>query len=204
MKKRVAILISGGGSNMHHLIKSMKDNHPAYPVLVFSNNPKAAGIDLARKLGIATKTLDHREFGKDRSQFESELNDILNAFRVDIVCLAGFMLILTANFVKRWEGLMLNIHPSLLPLYKGLNTHSRAIEAGEIEAGCSVHIVTNELDGGPILGQIRVAIKTDDTADTLAQRVLLQEHRLYPTVLKRFALGQNDMLCFSEKELPFI
>ena len=189
MKKRVAILISGGGSNMHHLIKSMKDNHPAYPVLVFSNNPKA---------------LDHREFGKDRSQFESELNDILNAFRVDIVCLAGFMLILTAKFVKRWEGLMLNIHPSLLPLYKGLNTHSRAIKAGEIEAGCSVHIVTNELDGGPILGQVRVAIKTDDTADSLAQRVLLQEHRLYPTVLKRFALGQNDMLCFNEKELPFI
>ena len=172
---------------MHHLIKSMKDNHPAYPVLVFSNNPKAAGIDLARKLGIATKTLDHREFGKDRSQFESELNDILNAFRVDIVCLAGFMLILTAKFVKRWEGLMLNIHPSLLPLYKGLNTHSRAIEAGEIEAGCSVHIVTNELDGGPILAQSEVLIKKNETEKSLASKVLLEEHLLYPKVLLNFS-----------------
>tara|TARA_B100001175_G_scaffold307196_1_gene306136 strand:+ start:110 stop:706 length:597 start_codon:yes stop_codon:yes gene_type:complete len=198
VKKRVAILISGGGSNMLQLIKSMEDDHPAHPVLVFSNNPNAAGIDRARKLGITTKTLDHRQFGKNRAKFEEKLDEILRAFRVDIVCLAGFMLILTAEFIKSWEGLLLNTHPSLLPLYKGLNTHARAIEAGDTNAGCSVHIVTNDLDGGPLLGQIRVAIKAGDTAESLAQRVLSQEHRLYPAVLRRFALGQNEMLCLNE------
>ncbi len=198
MKKRVAILISGGGSNMFNLIKSMVGEHPAHPVLVFSNNPNASGIECARKLGITTKILDHRKFGEKRSQFEAKLDDILRTFRVDIVCLAGFMLILTNKFVKNWEGLMLNVHPSLLPLYKGLNTHARAIEAGEKNAGCSVHIVTDELDGGPILGQARVAINTDESAESLAKRVLLQEHRLYPAVLKRFALGQNDMLYLNE------
>ena len=183
---------------MLQLIKSMEDDHPAHPVLVFSNNPNAAGIDRARKLGITTKTLDHRQFGKNRAKFEEKLDEILRAFRVDIVCLAGFMLILTAEFIKSWEGLLLNTHPSLLPLYKGLNTHSRAIEAGDTNAGCSVHIVTNDLDGGPLLGQIRVAIKAGDTAESLAQRVLSQEHRLYPAVLRRFALGQNEMLCLNE------
>jgi phosphoribosylglycinamide formyltransferase 1 len=183
---------------MLQLIKSMSDDHPAQPVLVVSNNPNAAGIECAANLGIATKTLDHRQFGKDRAKFETELDDILRAFRVDIICLAGFMRVLTAEFVTLWEGLMLNTHPSLLPYYKGLNTHARAIESGDANGGCSVHIVTADLDGGPILGQARVAIKADDTAETLAQRVLVQEHILYPAVLRRFALGQKDMLFLNE------
>lgn len=198
MKKRVAILISGGGSNMLQLIKSMGDEHPAYPVLVFSNNPNASGIELARNLGIATKTLDHRQFGKDRRKFEVELDELLRVFRVDIICLAGFMRVLTADFVMRWEGLMLNMHPSLLPYYKGLNTHARAIKAGDENGGCSVHVITADLDGGPLLGQVRVTIKADDTAQSLAQRVLVQEHKLYPAVLRRFALGKKGMLFLNE------
>ena len=198
MKKRVAILISGGGSNMLQLVKSMGDDHPAHPVLVLSNNPNAAGIERARNLGIETKTLDHRLFGKDRAKFEFELDKILCAFDVDIICLAGFMRVLTVDFVMRWEGLMLNGHPSLLPFYKGLNTHARAIEAGDESGGCSVHVVTADLDGGPLLGQVKVAIKPNDTVKTLAQRVLVQEHKLYPAVLRRFALGRKDILFLKE------
>lgn len=182
---------------MFHLVKSMVSDHPAYPVLVLSNNPIAAGIALARKLGIATKTLDHRPFGKDRAQFEAELDKILIAFEVDIICLAGFMRVLTADFIMRWEGLILNIHPSLLPYYKGLNTHARAIKAGEENGGCSVHVVTSVLDDGPVLGQVKVAIKADDTAETLAKRVLMQEHKLYPAVLRHFVLGKKDILFFN-------
>lgn len=198
MKKRVAILISGGGSNMLQLVKSMGDDHPAHPVLVVSNNPNAAGLERARDLGIATKILDHRLFGKDRVKFEASLDEILRAFQVDIVCLAGFMRVLTAGFVMHWEGIILNTHPSLLPNYKGLNTHVRAIEAGDKYGGCSVHIVTSDLDGGPLLGQIKVAIRADDTVETLSERVLVQEHRLYSAVLRRFALGQRDMLFLDE------
>jgi phosphoribosylglycinamide formyltransferase-1 len=198
MSKRVAILISGGGSNMLQLIKSMDVDHPAHPVLVLSNNPLSPGILRAKELGIATKTLDHRPFGKDREQFEAKLDEILHDFQVDIICLAGFMLVLTAGFVNRWDGLVLNTHPSLLPEYKGLNTHSRAIEAGEKNGGCSVHIVNADLDGGPLLGQVKVAIEVDDTAETLAKRVLIQEHKLYPAVLRRFALGQKGVLFFDE------
>jgi len=189
--KRVAILISGGGSNMVKLVQSMTGDHPARPVLVLSNDPQAAGLSRARDLGVATEAVDHKPFGKDRAAFEAALLPVLEAARPDVVCLAGFMRVLTPQFVDRFKGRMLNIHPSLLPLYKGLNTHARAISAGDPEAGCSVHEVTAELDGGPILGQARVPVLPGDTPDTLGARVLPLEHRLYPAVLRRFASGDH-------------
>ncbi|GIT91751.1 phosphoribosylglycinamide formyltransferase [Jannaschia pagri] len=192
--KRVAILISGGGSNMLRLVEDMAGDHPARPVLVASNDPTAAGLRRAADLGIETAAVDHRPFGKDRAAFEAALQARLIQSAPDIVCLAGFMRILTAPFVDGWRGRMLNIHPSLLPKYRGLNTHGRAIAAGDAEAGCTVHEVTAELDDGPILGQARVPILPDDDAETLAARVLVQEHRLYPAVLRRFAAGCTDPL----------
>lgn len=191
MTKRVAILISGSGSNMVALAESMADDHPARPVLVLSNVPEAGGIAKARAMGIATAVVDHKTFGKDREAFEAALTATLEAAAPDIICLAGFMRILTPGFTARWAGRMLNIHPSLLPKYRGLHTHARAIEAGDSEAGCTVHEVTAELDGGPILGQARVAIQPDDTADSLAARILPWEHQLYPAVLRRFAAGDR-------------
>ncbi len=190
--KRVAILISGGGSNMVSLAKSMTSEHPARPCLVLSNVPGAGGLAKAADLGIKTAVVDHKLYGADRAAFESALTAALEAAEPDIIALAGFMRILTPDFISRWQGRMLNIHPSLLPKYKGLNTHARAIEAGDTEAGCSVHEVTAELDGGPILGQARVAIAQDDSADSLAARILPLEHTLYPAVLKRFAEGSKD------------
>lgn len=130
--------------------------------------------------------MDHREFGKDRKAFEAKLQEKLEAAQPDVICLAGFMRVLTAEFVTRWQGRMLNIHPSLLPRYKGLDTHARALAAGDAEAGCSVHLVTPELDDGPVLGQTRVAIAPGDTPDSLARRVLVEEHKLYPAVLRQF------------------
>jgi len=189
--KRVAILISGGGSNMLALVRDMAGDHPARPVLVASNDPQAAGLARAADLGIETAAVDHRPFGKDRAAFEAALTERLERARPDIICLAGFMRILTPGFISRWEGRMLNIHPSLLPKYRGLHTHARAIEAGDAEHGCSVHEVTAELDGGPVLGQARVRIEAGDTPDDLAARVLVQEHRLYPMVLRRFAVGDR-------------
>lgn len=189
--KRVAILISGGGSNMVTLVDSMQGDHPARPCLVLSNVAGAGGLDKARARGVDTAVVDHKPFGKDREAFEAALNDALDAAQPDIICLAGFMRVLTEGFTRRWEGRMLNIHPSLLPKYKGLNTHARAIEAGDAEAGCSVHEVTAELDGGPILGQARVPVEPGDTPDTLASRVLVMEHQLYPAVLRRFAAGDR-------------
>lgn len=174
------------------LVDSMTGDHPARPCLVLSNVATAAGLDKAHARGIDTAVVDHKPFGKDRTAFEAALNDALEAARPDIICLAGFMRVLTEGFTRRWQGKMLNIHPSLLPKYKGLNTHARAIEAGDAEAGCSVHEVTAELDGGPILGQARVAIKPGDTPDSLAARVLVMEHQLYPAVLRRFAAGDRS------------
>lgn len=193
-KKRVAILISGGGSNMVTLANSMTGDHPARPCLVLSNVPDAGGLDKARAMGIETAIVDHRDFKGDRAGFEDALNAVLDAAAPDIICLAGFMRILTDRFTAKWAGRCLNIHPSLLPKYKGLHTHQRAIDAGDTHGGCSVHEVTAELDGGPILGQARVEIAPDDTADSLAARVLVQEHRLYPEVLRRFASGQRAPL----------
>ncbi|MDX1780245.1 MAG: phosphoribosylglycinamide formyltransferase [Thalassovita sp.] len=192
MTKRVAILISGGGSNMVKLVESMVGDHPARPVLVGSNDPDAAGLKKAAEMGVPTFAVDHRPFKGDREAFEAALHEKLAEAQPDIICLAGFMRVLTEGFVRKWEGRMMNIHPSLLPKYKGLHTHQRALDAGDKEAGCSVHMVTPALDDGPILGQARVPIEADDTAATLAARVLVQEHRLYPAVLERFARGETD------------
>lgn len=194
MTKRVAILISGGGSNMVKLVESMVGDHPARVVLVGSNDPDAGGLKKAADMGIPTFAVDHRPFKGDREAFQAELLKHLKAAQPDIICLAGFMRVLTESFVREWDGRMLNIHPSLLPKYKGLNTHARALEAGDTEAGCSVHLVTPALDDGPILGQARVPILPQDTADTLAARVLVQEHALYPAVLRRFAGGDATPL----------
>ncbi|WP_372802703.1 phosphoribosylglycinamide formyltransferase [Paracoccus seriniphilus] len=190
--KRVAILISGGGSNMLRLVEDMHGDHPARPVLVASNDPQAAGLIRAADLGIPTTAVDHRDYRGDRAGFEAALLQPLLAAEPDIICLAGFMRILTPDFVSRFAGRMLNIHPSLLPKYPGLHTHARAIEAGDAEAGATVHEVIPELDAGPILGQARVPILPGDTADTLAARVLVEEHRLYPAVLRRFAAGDRS------------
>ena len=187
--KRVAILISGGGSNMEALVRSMTGDHPARPVLVLSNDPAAAGLARAAALGVPVAAVDHRPFGRDRAGFEAALLGPLEAAAPDIVCLAGFMRILTPGFVARFDGRMLNIHPSLLPLYPGLDTHARALVAGDAEAGCTVHLVTSALDSGPILGQARVPVLPGDTPASLAARVLEAEHRLYPAVLRRLAEG---------------
>lgn len=191
MTKRVAILISGGGSNMVTLADSMVGDHPARPCLVLSNVPGAGGLAKAEARGIPTAVVDHRGFKGDREGFEKALVSAIDPHAPDILCLAGFMRILTPLFITHYARKMLNIHPSLLPKYKGLNTHARALEAGDTEAGCSVHEVTAELDGGPILGQARVPIRPGDTPDRLAARVLEQEHRLYPAVLRRFAAGDR-------------
>ena len=188
---RVAILISGGGSNMRALADSMTGDHPARPVLVASNDPGAAGLSHAAARGIAVAAVDHRAFGGDRAAFEAALLEPLLAAKPDILCLAGFMRVLTPAIVDRFKGRVLNIHPSLLPLYPGLNTHARALAAGDAQAGCTVHEVTADLDAGPVLGQARVSVLQGDTADTLAHRVLAMEHRLYPAVLRRFAKGDR-------------
>jgi phosphoribosylglycinamide formyltransferase 1 len=189
--KRVAILISGSGSNMVALAESMAGDHPARPVLVLSNLPGAGGLAKAEAMGIATAVVDHRPFAGDRAAFEAELARVLEEARPDILCLAGFMRILTPAFTAHWSGRALNIHPSLLPKYRGLDTHARALAAGDNEAGCSVHEVTAELDGGPILGQARVPIAPDDTPESLAAKVLPWEHKLYPAVLRRYAAGDK-------------
>lgn len=191
MTKRVAILISGSGSNMIALAQSMTGTHPARPCLVLSNDPSASGLDKARAMGIPVAAVDHKPFRGDRAAFEAALLEPLLAAQPDIIALAGFMRVLTPDFVRRFQGRMLNIHPSLLPKYKGLHTHARAIEAGDAEAGCSVHLVTAELDDGPILGQARVPILPDDTPESLAARVLPMEHQLYPLVLERVARGEQ-------------
>lgn len=171
------------------LAASMTGDHPARPVLVLANSAEAGGLQKAADMGIETAVVDHRPYGKDRAAFEVELNKALFAVSPDVICLAGFMRVLTADFVNQWQGGMLNIHPSLLPKYKGLNTHARAIEAGDAEAGCSVHQVTAELDDGPILGQARVAVLPGDSPETLADRILPLEHKLYPAVLRNFVSG---------------
>lgn len=187
--KRVAILISGGGSNMVSLAQSMTGDHPGRPCLVLSNVPSAGGLAKAEAMGIPTAVVDHKDYKGDREAFEEALISAIDAHAPDALALAGFMRILTPKFINHYAGKMLNIHPSLLPKYKGLNTHQRAIDAGDAEAGCSVHEVTAELDGGPILGQARVAIEPGDTADTLAARILPREHVLYPEALRRFLSG---------------
>ena len=179
---------------MLRLLDSMTGDHPARPVLVLSNDPEAAGLARAEARGVPVAAVSHKPFAGDRPAFEAALNERLAEAAPDLICLAGFMRILTAGFITRWEGRMLNIHPSLLPAYRGLHTHLRAIEAGEDEAGCTVHEVTAELDDGPILGQARVPVLPSDTPDTLSARVLKAEHRLYPAVLRRVAEGNRSVL----------
>ncbi|MCA0960787.1 phosphoribosylglycinamide formyltransferase [Salipiger bermudensis] len=195
--KRVAIFISGGGSNMVKLVESMTGDHPARPVLVLSNRADAGGLAKAAEMGVPTAVVDHRPFKGDREAFQEALQAELLKAAPDILCLAGFMRVLTASFVQNWQGRMLNIHPSLLPKYRGLHTHARALEAGDTEHGCTVHEVTPELDEGPILGQAVVPVRPGDTPDDLADRVLVQEHRLYPAVLRRFAEGNRETLRLS-------
>jgi len=190
-KKRVAVLISGRGSNMVALIEAAKaPDYPAEIVLVVSNVPDATGLARARQDGIATAVIDHRAFGKDREAFERALDEELQARRIDIVCLAGFMRLLTPWFVKQWNGRMLNIHPALLPQFKGLHTHRRALEAGVERHGATVHFVVPEMDSGPIIVQDSVAVAKDDTEETLAARVLEVEHRIYPDALRLVAEGR--------------
>ena len=187
-RKRVAVLISGRGSNMAALIEAAKaKNFPAEIVLVVSNRPDAGGLATARSAGIATETVDHAAFGKDRAAFEGALQAVLVKHRIDLVCLAGFMRLLSAAFVNQWPERLLNIHPALLPSFKGLDTHQRALDAGAKVHGATVHFVVAEMDTGPIIAQGAVAVRADDTETTLSARVLAVEHRTYPQALKLVA-----------------
>jgi len=193
-RKRVAVLISGRGSNMTALIEAAKaDDYPAEIVLVVSNRPDASGIARAREAGIATAIVDHTSFGEDRAAFEGALDAELRAHRIDLVCLAGFMRLLTPSFVTRWSGRLLNIHPALLPQFKGLHTHRRAIEAGVKRHGATVHFVVPEMDSGPIVVQEAVPVLEGDTEETLAARVLEVEHRIYPQALRLVAEGRASL-----------
>lgn len=187
-RRRVAILISGTGSNMVALVRSMQaEDYPAEPVLVFSNDPTAAGLAKAVALGVPTAAIDHRRHGRDRAAFDAEVDRALRDAGADLVACAGYLRIMTDRLVESWAGRMLNVHPSLLPLFRGLHTHERALEAGVAIHGCTVHEVVPELDAGRILGQAAVPVLPDDTPGTLAARVLAMEHRLYPAVLAAFA-----------------
>lgn len=193
-RKRTAILISGRGSNMTALIEAAKDvSFPAEIVLVVSNAPGAFGLQRAAAEGIATEIVDHRRFPKDREGFERALQKVLETNRIEIVCLAGFMRLLTAWFVSRWSGKLLNIHPALLPAFKGLDTHARALAAGAKEHGATVHFVVPEMDAGPTIAQGAVPVQPDDTEAALASRVLAVEHRIYPLALRLVASGKARM-----------
>ncbi|HEX3505093.1 MAG TPA: phosphoribosylglycinamide formyltransferase [Xanthobacteraceae bacterium] len=189
-KKRVAVLISGRGSNMTALIEAAQaKDYPAEIVLVVSNRPEAAGLARAREAAIATAVVDHRPFGADREAFERALDDELRKRGIEIVCLAGFMRLLTSWFIGRWRGRILNIHPALLPEFKGLDTHRRALEAGVKRHGATVHFVVEETDAGPVISQQSVPVLQGDTEATLAARVLEIEHRIYPEALRLVAEG---------------
>ncbi|MFN3590999.1 MAG: phosphoribosylglycinamide formyltransferase [Thermaurantiacus sp.] len=185
-RARLAILISGRGSNMEALIKAAQtmQDYPAEPVLVISNREDAVGLDVAQALGVPTATIPSR--GRSREAFEAELDSRLRASGPGVVALAGFMRILSAGFIAGWRGRIVNIHPSLLPKYPGLDTHARAIRAGDTVAGATVHLVTEEVDSGPVLAQAKVPVLPDDTTETLAARVLEAEHQLYPKALADF------------------
>ena len=186
----LAILISGRGSNMAALLKAAEDpDWPGDPVLVLSNRPGAKGLETAAAAGIATETVDHKPFGKDREAFERALDAVLIRHGIEFIALAGFMRVLTHWFVRRWSGRLVNIHPSLLPKYPGLDTHARAIAAGDRLAGCSVHHVTEGVDEGEVIDQESVAILPGDTPETLAARVLVKEHELYPRALGKALEG---------------
>jgi phosphoribosylglycinamide formyltransferase 1 len=192
-RKRVAVLISGRGSNMTALLAAAKDpNYPAEIVLVVSNRADAAGLAHARDAGVATALVDHA--GNERAAFEQALQDVLETNRIELICLAGFMQLLTPLFVNRWHGRLLNIHPALLPAFKGLDTHTRARAAGVKIHGATVHFVTAEMDSGPILAQAAVPVFESDDAETLAARVLAVEHKIYPLALRLLAAGRVDII----------
>ena len=183
-RTRVAVMISGAGSNMAALIDAgQAPDSPYDVVLVISNKPDAGGLNIAQAKGVRAVAVDHRDFAKNREAHERAIDALLVEADVQIIALAGYMRVLTPYLVQRWQGRMTNVHPSLLPLYPGLDTHARAIAAGDAEGGCTVHIVTDGVDEGPILGQARVPILRDDTPDSLAERVHVAEHELYPHVL---------------------
>ena len=183
-KAKVAVLISGRGSNLKSLIDAVADDSfPAEIALVISNRPKAAGLKHARKAKIKQTVIDHKKYDS-REEFDQALDEKLREFGIDFVCLAGFMRMLTPKFVSDWRGRLLNIHPSLLPAFKGLHVHERMVEAGVKLAGCTVHLVTSDMDAGPIIGQAAVPVLPGDDHETLAARILEQEHKLYPACLR--------------------
>lgn len=189
-RKRAAILISGRGSNMMALVEAAKaPDYPAEIVMVVSNRPDAAGLAWAKAQGIPALGLDHKRY-ESREHFEGQMQQALQLAKVDIVCCAGFMRLMTPGFVDKWRDRMLNIHPSLLPSFKGLDTHARALAAGVKIAGCTVHLVRPEMDEGPIVMQAAVPVLDDDTEDALAARILAQEHRIYPAALRLLAEGR--------------
>jgi len=191
MKRRVAILISGRGSNMAALIQAAAaEDFPAHIVVVVSNRADAGGLETAKASGVPTVTIESKPFGKDRAAFEAVLQSALERHRVDLICLGGFMRLFTAEFVQRWYGRMLNIHPSLLPSFPGLDPQGQALRAGVKISGATVHFVIPETDAGPILMQGAVAVRDDDTPDTLGARILAIEHRIYPEALRLLAGGQ--------------
>jgi phosphoribosylglycinamide formyltransferase-1 len=193
-KKRVAVLISGRGSNMTALIEAAKaDAFPAKIVVVISNKADAAGLAKARDAGVPALTIESAPFGKDRGAFEAKLQQVLDEHRVDLICLGGFMRLFTAEFVQRWHGRMLNIHPSLLPSFPGLDPHGQALRAGVKISGATVHFVIAETDAGPIVMQGAVAVRDDDTPETLAARILEIEHRIYPEALRLVASGATRL-----------
>jgi phosphoribosylglycinamide formyltransferase-1 len=193
-RKRVAILISGRGSNMAALLDAMRAlDFPAMPALVLSNRPDAGGLATAAAAGIPTAIVDHRAHGKDRESFERAMQAEIVAHDIDLVCLAGFMRILTPWFISAWDGRMINIHPSLLPSFRGLDTHARALAEGVALHGCTVHFVVPELDAGPIILQAAVPVLPGDDEATLGARVLAQEHRLYPGALRALATGEVSL-----------
>lgn len=194
-RKRVAVLISGRGSNMAALIEAAKDkSYPAEIVLVVSNRPDAGGLLAAHAANIATEVVDHTVFGEDRAGFERVLQATLEKQHIDLVCLAGFMRLLSADFVKKWQWRILNIHPALLPAFKGLDTHKRALEAGTKIHGATVHFVVPEMDSGPVIAQGAVTVRHSDTEETLASRVLKVEHRIYPLALKLLVEGRVQVV----------
>jgi len=188
-RRRVAVLISGRGSNMASLIKAARrPDYPSEIALVVSNRPDAGGLSHAEAADIPAAVVDHKAF-PDRAAFENALDDLLRWRQIELIALAGLMRVFTAGFVERWTGRMLNIHPSLLPLFKGLHTHAQALEAGVLVHGCTVHFVVPELDSGPIVAQAAVPVLPNDTEETLAARVLTQEHVIYPRALASVASG---------------
>ncbi|MCB9989758.1 MAG: phosphoribosylglycinamide formyltransferase [Rhodospirillales bacterium] len=200
-KLNLAVLISGRGSNMQALIEACKaDDFPARVALVLSNRPDAGGLQIAQDAGIQTASVDHKAYDS-KAAFEGALQDVLSSHEIDLICLAGFMRLLSADFIGRWPDQIINIHPSLLPAYKGLDTHARAIADGAVEAGCTVHVVIPEMDAGPVILQKKVPVLAGDTPDALAARVLAQEHAAYPEAVRAIGDGRIRLVDGSVKIL---